>query len=111
MTTAEVGLEQMSRQAQAIALAEEGIQGTISICDRSWTEVSVGNHGLAIGGSPIKWIFSGTSDTADGFTRVITVSSIDTDTKKVVVIVSWKPAFNRTASVELQMLLTDWPFI
>ncbi len=100
--------EEMTRETQAISIAEEGIQAAISIGDRSWTELSVGNHGLAIGGTPIAWILNGASDTANGFTRVVSVSSVDIDTKKIDVTVTWVPSAGRSSTVREQMLVTDW---
>lgn len=102
----------MLKEAQGIAIAEEGIQAAISINDRDTTSLSVGSHGLAINSSsPVMWIFSGTSDVSDGYTRTVVVSSVDADTKKVVVTVTWQPEPNRTAVVEEQVLLTNWAFI
>ncbi len=103
---------EMTMEMQAITVAEEGIQASISISDRAWTALTVGAHGLAISGSaPIMWIYSGTSDSANGFTRVITISSVDAETMKVDVTVSWNPAPGRTATVKEQVLLTKWAFI
>ena len=108
----EKAVTEMTMEMQAITIAEEGIQASISIGDRSWSSLTVGAHGLAISTSaPIMWIYSGTSDTANGFTRTITISSVDSDTVKVDVTVTWHPAPNRTATVQEQVLLTDWAFI
>lgn len=103
--------DEMSRQVQAMSVAEEGIQAAISIADRSWTDMSVGTHGLAIQASPGMWIFQGTSDANGDYTRTVVVSDVDTDTRKVVVTVSWHPQPGRTATVEQQMYITDWAFI
>lgn len=111
MSVTERQAEESSRQAQALAIAEEGIQASISIADRSWTDLELGEHGLSIGSSPAMWIFQGTSDTNAGYTRTIEVSESDSDTKKVVVIVTWHPRPDRTATVEQELLLTDWTFI
>jgi len=111
-TMVEKSVSEMTQEMQAITVAEEGIQASISIADRAWSALAVGTHGLAISGSaPIDWIYSGTSDAANGFTRVITISSVDADTVKVDVVVTWKPEPNRTASIKEQVLLTDWAFI
>ena len=111
MSVTEVMVEEMSRQAQALAIAEEGVQATISIADRSWDELAVGTHGLVVGSSPPMWIFEGASDTTGDYTRTIAVSSDDADTKRVVVTVTWHPRAGRTATIEEQMVLTDWAFI
>lgn len=111
LTVVESGVSQTSREMEAVFFAEEGIQASISISDRSWTALAVGTHGLGTQASPLMWIFSGTSDTLNGMTRVVTVSTVDADTKKIDVTVSWNPAPNRTATVNEQLLITDWPFI
>jgi hypothetical protein len=111
-TMTEKMVTEMTMEMQAITVAEEGIQASISIADRAWSALAVGAHGLAVSGSsPIMYIYSGTSDTANGFTRVITISSYDADTVKVNVTVTWHPEPNRTATVQEQVLLTDWAFI
>ena len=107
----EKGVTQTSLEMQAIFYAEEGIQAVISIGDRSGTAVAVGTYGLAVQASPAEWIFSGASDTQNGMTRVVTVSAYDADTKKIDVLVTWHPAPNRTATVDEQILLTDWAFL
>jgi hypothetical protein len=111
MSSTERNVEEMSRHAQALSAAEEGIQATISIADRSWTDLSIGTHGLAIGSSPVMWIFSGTSDQNGDYLRTVTVSEVDADTRKVVVAVTWHPQPGRTAVVEQELLLTSWAFI
>jgi Tfp pilus assembly protein PilV len=108
MLATERGAVEMIEEVRASALAEEGIHASISIRDRDWDSLSVGVHGLAIQASPLEWVFQGNSDASDGFTRTVTVSSIDSDTRKVSVVVSWSPDGKRTASVEEQALLTDW---
>ena len=112
LTIVERGMLQTSLEMQAVFYAEEGVQAVISISDRSSTDMALGTHGLAIQQtSPVEWIFSGTSDTSTGMTRVVTVTAYDSDTKKVDVTVTWKPAPNRTATVKEQVLITDWAFI
>ncbi len=111
MSLTERMAEESSRQAQAVSIAEEGIQAVISIGDRSWTDMAVGTHGLAIQSSPAMWVFQGVSDANGDFTRTVTVSQVDTDTRKITVTVTWHPQSTRTAAVSEQILLTDWAFI
>ncbi len=107
----EKGSIESTSEMQAIFYAEEGVQAVISISDRSGTAVAVGTYGLSVQASPAEWILSGSSDTQNGMTRVVTVSTYDADTKKVDVLVSWKPAPNRTSTVDEQVLVTDWAFL
>lgn len=111
MSLAEKNVDEMSRHLQAIVFAEEGVQAVISIADRSWNEIAVGVHGLAIDSPTPMWIFQGTSDVMGEYTRTVTISTVDSDTKKIVIVVTWYPESNRTATVEQQLLLTDWAFI
>jgi hypothetical protein len=111
LMSVEKGSIESTSEMQAIFYAEEGVQAVISVSDRSGTAVAVGTYGLAIQASPAEWILSGTSDTQNGMTRVVTVSAYDADTKKVDVLVTWKPAPNRTATVDEQVLVTDWAFL
>ena len=110
----EKAVTEMTMEMQGIAVAEEGIQASISISDRAWSALVLGTHGLAISGSaPIEWVYSGTSDTANGFTRVITISTVpnEPDIVKVDVTVTWHPEPNRTSTAQEQVLLTDWAFL
>jgi type II secretory pathway pseudopilin PulG len=111
MSVTEKRVEEMTREAQALALAEEGVQATISIADRSWSDLTAGQHGLAVGSSPVMWVFQGISDSNGDYTRTLTVTSEDQDTKKVVIVVTWHPAPGRTATIEEELVLTDWAFI
>jgi hypothetical protein len=112
--TTEKAVTEMTMEMQGISVAEEGIQASISIGDRAYSALAIGTHGLAISGSaPIEWIYSGTSDVANGFTRTIVISAVpnEPDMVKVSVTVTWHPEPNRTATVNEQILLTDWAFI
>jgi hypothetical protein len=55
-----------------------------------------------------QWIFSGSSDTLDGFTRHVTLSDIDSNTKNAQVLVTWAKDSTRTGQVTLATLLTNW---
>jgi len=67
-------------QTQAVLLAREGLEATRSIRDNNYLDVTAGSHGIAT--SSAQWIFSGTSDTRNQFTRQITVTDVTTSTKK-----------------------------
>jgi len=99
---------EMLSELRAASLAEEGIQASISIRDRGWNNLTVGNHGLAVQASPLEWIFQGSSDASEGFSRTITVSQVDLNTRKVTSSVNWASGIGRNATVEYQTLLTDW---
>ncbi|MFH1462509.1 MAG: prepilin-type N-terminal cleavage/methylation domain-containing protein [bacterium] len=95
----------------ALLLAQEGMEAARSIRDSGFDNLIVGSHGLAVLGS--QWIFFGSSDGQDKFSRRIIVSEatgeIDqTDIKKIESQVVWQIAPGREAAVNLVDYLTDW---
>lgn len=95
----------------ATFLAKEGIEAVRSIRDADFDNLTLGIHGLTLSGN--NWIFSGSSDIRDKFTRQIIISGaageIDqTDIKKVESKVNWQIAPLRQVSVILTDYLTDW---
>ena len=96
-------------QNRAILLAEEGLEATRDVRKDAYANLTDGTYGLATTAN--KWVFSGTSDTTDIFTRVITVSSAGTDRKQIVSTVTWTQTPTRTGTVVLTTYLTNWmPF-
>lgn len=106
----------------ATAYANEGIEAIRSIKAKNFDDLSVtGATGItrAIG----DWIFSGQDNTFGKYTRVITIAEVnrdgtgvidegggtmDPDTRKVTVIVSWNVTPARSNSVILDTFLTRW---
>jgi Tfp pilus assembly protein PilV len=111
MISAEKSAGETAIHMQAVAVAEEGIHAVMSIRDRDWNGLLLGAHGLAINPSPLTWVFNGASDSADGFTRTVTVTEVDAHTRKVTVGVRWSPDGRRSSVIEEQILLTDWAFL
>jgi prepilin-type N-terminal cleavage/methylation domain-containing protein len=91
---------------RATFIAEEGLEATRNIKDQSFYNLVDGTYGLATSSS--KWIFSGSSDRVDIFTRRVTVSTVDSSTKKIVSTVTWQKNPQRTGSVSLSSYLTNW---
>jgi hypothetical protein len=71
---------------RAISIAEEGLEAVRNIRDDSFSNLVVGTHG--INNSEGEWQFSGSSDSVDIYTRTVTVSDINSDTKQVTSAVS-----------------------
>lgn len=90
---------------RATYLAEEAFEAARSLRDASFSNLTDGNHGLSIVSN--KWSFSGTSDTSDVFQRALTISTIDTNTKKADVVISWTDETGNN-SVSLSTYLTNW---
>jgi Tfp pilus assembly protein PilV len=103
---AQVSYRQGSERTQATLLAKEGLEAVRSMRDSDFDLLSTGNHGLAIASGV--WTFSGSSDIQDNFTRVITISDIDIDTKQIVSTVDWQFTEARAANVSFTDYLTDW---
>ena len=91
---------------KALFLAQEGLESTRSIRDNLFTDVTLGNHGLAISGG--RWIFSGASDTSEDFTRTISVRAPSFYTRSVTSTVSWEFRSGQIKTVVLNTLLTNW---
>src|SRR5689334_8027886 len=79
--------------------AEEGLEATRNIQDENFSNLSDGNHGLAISGN--QWTFSGTSDTQGILTRQAVVSTVDANTKQVTSTVTWQQNLQRTGSIPI----------
>ena len=96
-------------QNRAVFLAEEGLEAARDVRKDAYANLTDGTHGVTM--STNKWVFSGTSDTTDIFTRVITVSAAGTDRKQVVSTITWQQTASRTGTVTLTTYLTNWmPF-
>jgi len=97
-------------RSRATLLAEEGLEASRNIRDAGFANLVNGTYGLAISGN--QWIFSGSSDTTDGFfTRQIIISTAGTNRKQVVATVTWQQNVQRTGSVSLTTDLDNWqPF-
>ncbi len=93
-------------RARAILFAEEGLEAVRNIHDAGFSNLSNGTHGLAI--SANQWIFSGTQDTSDIFTRTIQISDVDTKRKTATSTVTWQQNQQRPGSVTLSTRLTNW---
>jgi Tfp pilus assembly protein PilV len=103
---ASVSSRQSVERTQATLLAKEGLEASRSLRDADFDNLAAGTHGLAL--SSDVWTFSGTSDTQGQFTRSITISDIDVDTKKVDSSVTWAISEERQGTVVLTDYLTDW---
>ncbi len=93
-------------RARAQFLAEEGLEAVRNIRDDNFSNVTAGTHGLSISGS--QWVFSGTSDATDIFTRRIIVSDIDANRKSMTAEVAWQQNQQRSGLVAFQSQLTNW---
>ncbi len=95
------------QRAQAENLLTEGREAVRQIRDRQFDLLVAGSHGLALVGST--WTFSGTEDvTASTFTRSVTVTSVDDNTRDVTVEISWESRPGRSITVDTTERVTNW---
>ncbi len=95
-----------SGDIEARQYAIEGLEAARAIRDVNFSNVTTGTYGLALSNG--SWSLSGTSDTQDGFTRSLTITAPDADTRYVTSTVTWT-SNNQTESTAVFTILTDWP--
>ncbi len=93
-------------RSRAVFVAEEGLEATRNIRDNNPSNLIAGTYGLAT--SSGKWIFSGSSDTIDDFTRQVIIEAVDAKRKKVTSRVNWQQNQFRTGQIDLITYLTSW---
>ncbi len=93
-------------RARAGLLAEEGLEASRSIRDGAFTNLTDGNHGLAVSGGV--WTYSGTQDVSGQFTRSVTVSAVDASTKELTSTITWQQNAQRAGSVSAITRLANW---
>lgn len=102
----EDSLTSIGQNSRAANLAQEGIEASRAIKNEDFTLLADGDHGIssAVG----KWQFSGTEDTVAGFKRIINLSTVDANTKKIISTVSWQKRTGHDATLTLETTLTNW---
>lgn len=93
-------------RAQAVLLAEEGLEVMRNLRDADFLNLTNGTHGLTLSGD--QWNLSGSSDVSGIFTRQIEISSIDDDRKGITSTVTWQQNPQREGTVSLATRLTNW---
>ncbi len=93
-------------RARATYLAEEALEASRNMRDDSYLNLADGTYGLTISGG--QWVFSGTEDVTDIYTRQVTVSSVDANTKRIVASITWQQNPRRVGNVTLTTYLTSW---
>ncbi|OGD69037.1 hypothetical protein A3I18_00690 [Candidatus Campbellbacteria bacterium RIFCSPLOWO2_02_FULL_35_11] len=93
-------------RARAVFLAEEGLEAVRNIREENFANLTAGTYGLSLSGG--QWVLSGSSDVTENFTRSITISDIDIDTKNIVSTVFWQQNMLRGGSVSVESRLTNW---
>lgn len=94
------------RRAQAVFFAEEALEAVRNMRDAGFANLIDGTYGITSLGN--QWSFTSPPDVRDIFSRNVTISSIDVNTKEVVAEVSWEQTPQRTGSVFLTTHFTNW---
>ncbi len=90
---------------RALLIAEEGLEAVRNIRDSGFDELDDGTTGIRSAGN--LWSFFGADNNIEEFTRVIEISSVDSNTKEIVSTVSWEER-GVDREVELSTYLTYW---
>lgn len=114
IVTALIGVVIYGRESTALAgtlvragfVSDEGLEGARNIRDGAYTNLTAGTNGLTI--SANQWIFSGSSDGTDGFTRQVAVAPVDSTRATVTSTVTWQQNPQRSGSAVLTTRLTNW---
>jgi len=115
MVTAFTGAIIYGRQSTQVAggssrasfLAQQGVEATRSIRDQSFSNLINGSYGLAVSGN--KWVFSGNSDSTNGFVRQVVVSDGSDSNRKIITsTVIWQKTIQRTGNVVVTTELSNW---
>lgn len=117
-----LGALENEKNLAANTVLTESWEAVRAIRNNDWNNVTNGTHGLRnLGGY---WEFSGGSDSLQsGFTRTIIVSDIqrdasgdlvdsggtvDLDSKKVVIQISWQPSEGQNRSIDAESIVTNY---
>lgn len=92
---------------RAVKIAEEGLEAVRNIRDSGYSNLPAdGTYGLAISGGI--WTLTGSSDVTDIFTRTVTLSTVDSRTRNVVVNIAWSQALQRNETISLNEHYSNW---
>lgn len=110
----------------AVAYAQEGLEASRQIADRSWTALALGDHGVTVEtvGPETRYAFAGTSDIRGIYNRTVRISevyrdasgnvvtqggTIDPDTRRATSTVTWATGVTRRSqSVSFTTFLANW---
>lgn len=94
------------KRTRAAFVAEEMVEAARNVRDGSFDNLTSGTHGLAVSGN--QWVFSGSTDTVDIFSRSLTLAPIGTQRFTATTTVDWVQTAQRTASINVETYYTNW---
>jgi Tfp pilus assembly protein PilV len=94
------------RNREALGIARNGIEAVRFIRDTDWINMLNGQYGLEF--TEGQWRFNGTSDTTGDYTRVISITTPETNIRQIISRVSWQDDRFGQQEIEIATLLSDW---
>lgn len=91
---------------RATYLAEEAVEAARNLRDANFSNLVDGAYGVSVLSGT--YSLTGSSDITDIFTRVVTISTVNTNQKKIDVVVSWQDESAPNNSVTISTYLTNW---
>ncbi len=110
-----------AKAVSANALLVESWEAVKSIRNNNWSSLTNGTHGFSDTNG--YWEFVGSSDTYNGFTRVVTVADVlrdnsgnivtssadvDPDIKQVTIDLSWTPSDSQARTLQMDNYVTNY---
>jgi len=95
-----------SKTREALDVARNGIEAARFIRNADWANMVNGQYGLEFTGN--QWQFNSTSDTTGDYTRVITITTPETNVRQVISRVFWQDERFGQQEIEIATLLSDW---
>lgn len=94
--------------ARAANIADEALEATRNIRDNAFSNLTLGDNGLAT--SSNQWVFSGTQDIVDIFTRQVNValSGLGSGSRSVTATTTWPATSARSGEASVFSYLTNW---
>ncbi len=93
-------------RAQAVLLAEEGLEVARNMRDADFANIPSGRYGLER--SDTQWDLSDSPDITGIFARSLTITDEDAERKTIACTVSWQQNPSRSGAVTLVTRLTNW---
>jgi type II secretory pathway pseudopilin PulG len=91
---------------KALLLAEEGQEAVRTIKNTNFTALTSGTYGLQYTSGA--WQLIASPQTENGYTRSVTITTVSSARKDVVVTVTWQQTPSRTGSLSLRGRVTNW---
>lgn len=92
-------------RVRAAFVAEEGLEALRNLRDQNFSNLTVGTHGAS---HATTWSLSGSSDTALGYTRALSISANTFTSRIATSTVTWQQKPGRFGVVDATTVFTNW---